>query len=150
MNWLKQNWVKVGLGIIILVSLVWVKKWEDGLAGKVLVGKINSPVATIPTSITEPKDTTCLSYQKYPLSLKFDSKIEVKHGDDGYYLYIQSLNESVCVWRYGAGTKPFTYLETTKAQGLERHLFKLDAFACSDLSVLCFTDDGKNYLGIFK
>ena len=147
MNWLKQNWVIVIITPLVLGNLFLFQKSRSSSFDSALIGETSLPVGSS-VSVIETKDSICLNHLEYPSSLKFDSKT-VKHEDNGYYLDIPSLNESVCVWRYKAGTKVFTYLEITKAEDSERHVFNLDAFACTDLNVLCFSDDCKNYRGVF-
>ena len=55
MNWLKQNWMKVGLGILVLVVLFFIKEWDRSPSNTALISEIISPtVLPIPIETPEP------------------------------------------------------------------------------------------------
>lgn len=55
MNWLKQNWIIVGAGALVLSAVFFINKWDNLSPTTASIAEIASPIASyIPTETPEP------------------------------------------------------------------------------------------------
>lgn len=101
MNWVKQNWIKVGVGILILISLFLIKEWKGNSSNSALINDAVKLTTPSPTTISE-KDPKMLAleqslphFEDYPVKVyPIPPKPLLVHESNPYGMRYWTLTEN--------------------------------------------------------
>src|SRR3989344_9210150 len=130
MHWLKQNWIKIGVGILILVILLFLMpKWD------------NSPTSTIKSPLAEIAHSQVELCKAGAFSSPLAQEIDFNKGvvKDRFVQYLRIALDNWLSRKYGTATKPETSYECL-------HTGLLDGKQCPDGAF----DDGDYENGLSK
>lgn len=86
MNWLKQNWIKVGLGVLILGAIIFVKEWNGNSFNTITVSETASPITT--QTIPHTNDELCKEVP-FTAPTKDEIDLEKKVSQNKFVRYLR-------------------------------------------------------------